>query len=330
MKNLVAEKSKWVLDLVSAGFCLIPLMPNSKAPYDMDWPHTAYDPMLTAEDLPGNYGVILREDIVVVDVDPRNFKEGEDSLKHLLGVHGIENFGETYHIATGGGGLHIYLTKPADLPLKTKHTLYPGIEIKTLGSQLVGPGSIHPDSRKPYIVAKGSPLTLYPAPASLLALYTRVETGGGGGADVDFDDSPANRQRFIDWLSTARVAQQGDQGDLLTFDTALYGRDYALSMETTLELMLLYWNPRCQPPWSETDLAKKVYNAYAYAKKPVGTKHAAHDFEKVEIREEDLIAKNMLGAKQLVAAIIEFVRRILEAIGVLATGPQIEVAHLSA
>lgn len=48
-------------------YTLIPL--NGKTPTIKDWVKTEYDPLAQACDLNGNYGVVLRSDDLVIDVD---------------------------------------------------------------------------------------------------------------------------------------------------------------------------------------------------------------------------------------------------------------------
>ncbi len=57
-----------------------------------------------------NVGVRLRATDLVVDADPRNYADGDDALARL-----VADFGLSTHprVVTGGGGSHIYLTKPA-------------------------------------------------------------------------------------------------------------------------------------------------------------------------------------------------------------------------
>jgi predicted P-loop ATPase len=292
------HKRKWVGQLVDAGFALIPYMAGTKHTYDHGWQNTPYDPLLTADDLPFNYGVILREDILVIDVDPKNFKDDINTLAKLFGDMGMEpdTVLDTFTVQTGSGGLHIYLKVPPGL--KTRMTLreYPGIEVKTgHGHQVVGPGSTHPKTGNPYFVKRGQPAHIIPAPAALLEIYKQKEATTEEG--LGYQDDPFTRDRYINWLKNNRAAIQGDNGDLLTMSTAHHGRDLGLPEETVLELMLEHWNERCEPPWTEKDLAKKVANAYKYAKEPVGGKHPSAGFTEVD---EDAATPEEIARKKRV------------------------------
>lgn len=102
----------------------------------------------------GNIGVILGSNDLVVDVDPRNGGDVSwDELKAVLGM----DFCQYPTVRTGSDGLHVYM-RIADGLGRLKNDLtadgYPGIELKSLGRQVVAPGSIHPETRKQYRVLK--------------------------------------------------------------------------------------------------------------------------------------------------------------------------------
>lgn len=276
-----ALKAQWINNLVDAGFPLIALEGNTKKPLHTGWRKTIPDPTLSAEDFPNNYGVVAKDNFLVIDVDSRNFKDGIDSLAKLLADIGFEEL-NTYTIKTGGnsatgGEFHFYLKKPPEIKLRCKLDAYPGIEIKSEGACLVGPGSIHPDTGRLYEVISGTPDKLMDSPAKLLELFTQKKHTPRTGIEDSVDDE-ASRSRFRAYLSTAGLAVEGSGGDLQTFIIACQGRDFGLTEEATLEEMLEHWNDRCSPPWHPDELAQKVANAYRYAKGPLGSKHPSSDF----------------------------------------------------
>lgn len=144
------ERESIVSFYVSQGFSLIPL--RGKIPIERNWQNTKYNPDLTLWQLGnGNFGVVLRDCDLVIDVDPRNFKNGTNSLKKLMLTTGIEYF-DTFKVLTGGGGLHIYMKKPPMTQIQTKLPLLPGVEFKTKGAQVVGATSLHPETKNTYDV----------------------------------------------------------------------------------------------------------------------------------------------------------------------------------
>jgi hypothetical protein len=95
----------------------------------------------------GNIGVRLRDIDLVVDVDPRHFAEGDDPLARLKADFGLP---EAPFVRTGGGGVHLYFRKAAEIAVRGKLNAYKGIDFKSAGGLVVAAGSIHPDSGKPY------------------------------------------------------------------------------------------------------------------------------------------------------------------------------------
>lgn len=130
-----------------------------------------------------NLGVRLKSDQLVLDVDPRGFPQAEDlttdnPFRRLCADVGLNP--DLYpRVETGGGGLHIYTTKPADAETRGSLKEYPGVEFKTRGQQVVAAGSVHPDTFRLYAwddffpsLADGVP----PAPAALLEMLSKPKT----------------------------------------------------------------------------------------------------------------------------------------------------------
>lgn len=228
----------------------------------------------------GNYGIALRAEDLVVDVDPRNFAPGDNPLRRL-----VEKVGplSTFTVKTGGDGLHAYFKKPVEIRVAGGHVNYQGLEFKSAGRQVVGPGSLHAGSGKLYEVAVGGPGAVAQAPAALLELLRRP--------DVPFADLPGTgtyvsdqetQGRFLAYLTdVADVSIEGQRGDENAFRVACRGRDLGLPPGITLELMLSDWNDRCSPPWEVEELKAKVANAYRYARGAVGSAHPAAKFDVV-------------------------------------------------
>jgi len=262
----------------NAGYCLIPL--NGKIPTIKNWTITGPGEYGEKELIGCNYGVALRAGDLVIDIDPRNFTEGDHPIERLVKAIGAPL--NSFTVKTGGGGVHVYFSKPADLSIKSSLKDFPGIEFKSTGRQVVGPGSIHPQTGKPYFVASGNPLEVKEAPTGLLTLLKRTavpfsELDGKGTGEYKAD---ANTQaRYVAYLQdTAEPSMLGQRGDDNAFKVACYGRDLGLPPSITWELMLKYWNPRCKPPWSDEELKSKVIHAYKYGKGKVGKAHPAADF----------------------------------------------------
>jgi hypothetical protein len=155
------------------------------------------DPPISIEDAAdrlawANVGVRLGDRDLVIDVDPRNFAEGDDPLRRLQDDLGIDLGPDRFpRVVTGSGGLHIYMRMPEPALLVDTLDAYQGIEFKSLGRQVVAAGSCHPDCNRPYVfsdapealrLTDGAP----EAPKALVELCRRPEAsfGASGPGDI--------------------------------------------------------------------------------------------------------------------------------------------------
>ena len=255
----------------AAGYPLVPLA--GKKPIEEEWETTPVGRHHEKTLLKGNYGVVLGPRDLVVDVDPRNYRNGDRPLDRLGAAIGGFPRG-TYVTRTGAGGLHIFLRKPADISLRNSLPEYPGIEFKAgCGRQVVGPWSIHPETGKPYEPLQGAPDSVAAAPQALLDLAKRRAADlDGAGLDA-YDDTDAVWDRGVALLARVPGAIQGMQGDAETFKTVCRLRDLGMSPKLALRLLGEHYNAKCVPPWSDEELRLKVANAYTYAKGAAGNAH---------------------------------------------------------
>ena len=143
--------------LIRAGLPLIPLhrwdardakgRARGKSPIDGAWQSRDYDSrevLAQAERRGLNVGVRLPPTWMVLDVDPRNFPEGRDSLAELVADARLD-LTVCPHGHTGSGGHHYWFRKPADVQVLDSLGDYAGVEFKSHGRQVVAPGSIHPN-----------------------------------------------------------------------------------------------------------------------------------------------------------------------------------------
>jgi hypothetical protein len=147
--------------IVRAGLTLIPLhrwnakdkkgRDRGKTPRDANWQaRDDYDNERTLADAIAagiNLGVRLPATVVVLDVDPRNFPEGRDSLAELVAAAELDLSACPLTI-TGSGGKHYWFRKPADVQLLDTLEDYQGVEFKSLGRQVVAAGSVHPNGTR--------------------------------------------------------------------------------------------------------------------------------------------------------------------------------------
>lgn len=279
-------KLQSALHLADLGFRVFPIGHNSKKPAIDGWKEAATtDPARVKqwwkEDPGYNIGVATGQGIVVVDADVKDDRPGLDSLD-ILDMSGLPT---SFRVATPSGGKHVYLTT-AHKHRNRVDTIpdHPGIDIRSDGGYVLGPGSTI--DGKSYSVV-GNPISVAPAPQwfdDLLLKDAPRNTPKSATPLVDLD-RPENVARATDWLTkTAPDAIEGAGGDDTTYKVVGRLRDLGVSEATALELMLEHWNEqKASPPWLPDDLAVKVKNAFEYATGGWGAHTAAAEFDAIDI-----------------------------------------------
>jgi hypothetical protein len=216
--------------------------------------------------------------LLVVDVDNKNGKNGDDELLRLELAGDF--LPDTYTQFTPTGGRHLVFS--VDEPVKQgANTFGPGLDSRGKGGYIVGAGSVRDCG--PY-TANGSAVA--PAPQWAVDVCgrpaARREADAGGEAlAADVDPTRAHR-RAIDYLTNhAPASVEGQGGDQTAYVVACRVKDFGASRADCFALMLEHWNDRCSPPWSDEDLSEKVDNAYSYGTEPVGISAPEAEFPPV-------------------------------------------------
>lgn len=139
------------------GYRVFPVNPETKIPMIKNWPLEATDNL----GIIGRWwnkpwmkdalvGVLVPQDMVVIDIDPRN----GGSLTVAEGLLGELPKTYTVYSGRGDGGMHLYYKLPPYAPRlrgKVPGTIGKGIDFQRQGKNFViGFGSIHPATGKPY------------------------------------------------------------------------------------------------------------------------------------------------------------------------------------
>lgn len=164
-----------------------------------------------------------------------------------------------------------------------------GLDVRSGGGYVVGPGSILPEGAKDgqpggvYKWVGGS--VLKPVPAELTSRLVPRQERDELPRDSPVGDAAAvTDDRFRNYLvQEAPTAFQGSGGDHITFVVAAHLKDLGLSQQDAFDLMVDHWNERCEPPWALEDLQTKVANAYRYGENPPGSKAPETAFGDVKI-----------------------------------------------
>ena len=268
---------------IASGFYVFPL--NGKIPTKEGTGFQlkkSTDATATAK---GNYGIAMTTTDMVIDIDPRH--GGTQSFARLLTDLQIKE-PKSFVVRTGGGGWHYYLKKPSSLAIRKTVKEYPGIEFISQGGYVVGPWSMHPTTQKPYTILKGSLDHIMYCPEEILSLLRKDKQLVSEKTNTNQIENIQDRMRYISYLeSTAPVAVQGETGDNTTFLVSAKGKDFGLSKDQIIECLLLHWNERCFPPWTEDELTVKVSNAFSYGKNLPSLLAPSTVFAPLDVEEHD-------------------------------------------
>lgn len=205
---------------------------RGKSPLHKNWTKRSYTnrEVLAYAEEGGNVGVRLTASDLVVDVDPRNFPEGEtletdNPFRRLCADVGLDP-SDYPTVVTGSGGLHLYMRKPADVSLMDTHPSYAGVEFKSRGRQVVAAGSVHPETLATYSWDElGAPLEASGAPEAprLLVDVARrpASAAASGGGEYDQEEladmlDHLDPEEFRDqdrWLQLMMACHHATAGD---------------------------------------------------------------------------------------------------------------------
>lgn len=275
------------LKLAELGFRVFPLSPRAKVPpKDFAWKEEATVDSNKIREWWGadpnfNVGVATGNGTIVVDADTKKGKPGMASLD-MLDVMGLP---PSYRVETPSGGMHVYLKVEEQHRNRVDSISdYPGIDIRSDGGYVVGPGSTV--DGKAYAVV--SDLPVEPAGRwfeEILLKDAPTHSIANTKEPAVQLDLPEHIALATEYLKTrAPEAVEGAGGNETTYTVAARCREFGLSQETTVELMLDHWNEqKAFPAWLPTDLTTVVANAYRYATGSWGGSTAAGEFEAVDI-----------------------------------------------
>jgi hypothetical protein len=236
-----------------------------------------------------NIGVACGAGVLVVDADE---KKGKNGIAEYFAAGGVL---ETFSVATPSGGMHFYFSNEAVGQAK----LSPGVDIRSEGGYVLGPGSRLDGSSGDGIVGEyrictEAPLARVPFGIGQKLAPYRERTAAPLTHAAMLDD-PRNISDALHYLRhRAPVAIEGANGDDTTYKVACaVRRDYGITAETTYKLLLDEWNDRCFPPWEPEDLWQKVENAENYGTRVEGAATSAAAFGHASVPAEPELPKGV-------------------------------------
>ncbi len=284
-------KREWALYLASKGFKILRCYGNTKVPANgyswkkqmtsnaariNEW-FDAYPDM--------NYGVCPAGVGVIIDLDIKEDRNGAEFVKQLEAEYPEDDriLDHTFTVETPSSGRHLYLLIDEEVGnangFDKEKT---AIDVRGWGGYVIGPGcTIHSDNEigeaydhhGVYEVINDS--SILPCPDWLNNNYLKKPGTRDKNAAVPLMDwdLAVNIAKAVAYLQNHPPAIQGQNGDSHTYELAAQLRDFGISEEKCIELILSSdWNDRCNPPWPFDELETVVENAYRYSENRPGVK----------------------------------------------------------
>lgn len=217
--------------------------------------------------------------IVVVDIDG---DRGRESLAKLTCEFGA--LPETLSAATGreSGGTHYYFQLPIAYVdrIRTQSGVVPGIDIRAGGGMIVLPPSLHPSGAR-YAWLNDAPIAKLPDWIGNLTRSKESQqrifsTNGSRPDEALINDAWPLEQRVA--MARAALLQippaiQGDNGSKACLHAAItVVRGFLVPVDEghAYDLLEQTYNPRCWPPWNESELIHKLNTASLVVDVPWG------------------------------------------------------------
>lgn len=220
------------------------------------------------------------DDRLYVDLDIKEGKTGIKTFADFLGVSTNDLEKMTYTVRTTSGGWHLHFK--TDKAYSNHVGLLPGVDIRSSGGYVIGPGSTlwvadefgQGMEEIPYVLINDRlPIELpEKLRGSLGAKKEKVDNRDTSAFEVMID-SPGQVSMAREMLRQREPAIEFQHGNHHTWVTACKVRDLNISEEKCRELMAV-WNETCKPPWDLVELHQIIENAYKYASEQLGGKAA--------------------------------------------------------
>jgi putative DNA primase/helicase len=227
---------------IAKGFAVTPLVANGKKPYLQSWQdrpiRTIAEFLELSQGPHDNIGIITGKPsgIIVIDVDVKAEESGLDTVLKWERQYGVV---KTARVRTPSGGLHFYFRYPGNYQrVPNKVRLYPGIDIRGDGGQVVAPPSTVNDI--PYE---------WEDPGTISSLPDWLEK-------LIFSATPQRRQYH-------ESVGEGGRNDFIFQHACQLAR--SMPGESVLEICLFKNQTVCCPPLSSREVEQAVRQAVSYA-----------------------------------------------------------------
>lgn len=179
--------------------------------------------------------------LVVLDVDTKDGKDGEGSLRVLEAEHG--KLPDTAESCTGGGGRHEFYQYPGGATIGNAVGLAPGLDVRGEGGYVCAPPSLHASGRRyEWEIAHGPNTKLAAWPKWLLNSAAQAPAAAGK-ANGNGDE-------------LARIRQGVRQGERNSAAAKMAGLFLSKGNERAdVDALMATWNALNQPPLEPDELA---------------------------------------------------------------------------
>jgi hypothetical protein len=275
--------------LRSCGFGVCRIVAGEKIPTYKRWTHASLE-SADFEHYPGaNLGILggtLSGNLVIIDADkpairaaaarwlPRTMTDGRPSTGSAhwyFRVTDVPTWAATGPDVAGGlGGPRImHFADAAGRPI--------GLDFLGTGAQVVCPPSLHHSGERRLWLVEPEEIITLPFMELWLRVKELAKNHGAANADREraagpnftthgngptFPPSGDVQARALAYLAKCAPAISGQAGHNRTFAVAralAWGFD--LGADRAFELLQQYYNPRCQPPWTDAELMHKCEDA---------------------------------------------------------------------
>lgn len=248
MNELIAN------NLIRRGLTLIQIAPHAKVPpKGYKWREVGFGYHEAKDFAQSNIGVKCGEPLpdggylVAIDVDPRS--HGDELWKHLANETDFPEVPDTMTVVTGrgDGGKHFYFRSKS--PLGKCKPWGNGVDVQGVGGYVVGPGSVHPETGKPYLLETDANIEWLPE-----ALEAQIEKAKG-----EFFDGSDIPEHF----SERQIVSEGGRDDYLT-QVAGGLRRSGLGFESIYAALTIHNRDHCKPPLNDSDLKRIAKSVQRY------------------------------------------------------------------
>ena len=298
-------------EYIAGGIKCIPVEPVKKIPRNQRWQKEFLD-YKTFESFyhpSDGIGIVTGKvsGIICVDIDN---KPGRSAVPWYHA--NIDILGTPLVEQTPSGGYHLYYKYPenVDFLKSNKDKIHNGVEFMADGGRYV----ITAPSAN-YKMHNDIKLTDLPFEGEAPPRWLLDQVIGHYQQDLakpEFEaEVAADESRCIEFISHMAPAVEGHSGDVQTYAAACRCRDFGLTQIQAFNVLKEYFNPRCLPPWEDSDLKAKVRNAYKYSKDPIGIKlsNPAEEFSEVKLEEESSTQTPSAAARYVKTNAIDFVKK---------------------